>query len=323
MGYHQLTEVERYQISALLTADKSLSEIAKILRRHKSTISRELERNTGLRGYRPKQAQKLSSSRKQSHIRQRISDQIWNEVERLITEDWSPEQIAWRLYEEQGVCISHEWIYQFVYKDKLSGGDLHTHLRCRQKRKKRYGKYDKRGKMKDRVGIEERPAIVELNSRPGDWEGDTVEGAKHQGYLLTLVERRAKFLIARPLLHKKAEATSAAMIEALDGHVVKTMTLDNGKEFSDHKEVTANIHAPMYFADPYSSWQRGLNENTNGLLRQYFPKGMDLRNIDPKQLEDAVNKLNNRPRKTLGWKTPNEMMYKKITSLTRRVALTS
>lgn len=323
MSYHQLTEVERYQIKALLEADKSLSEISRILKRDKSTISRELKRNMGLRGYRPKQAQKLASSRKQNHVRQRISNQLWDEVERLISEDWSPEQVAWRLYDEQGLCISHEWIYQYIYRDKLSGGELHTHLRCRQKRRKRYGKYDKRGKIVDRVGIEERPAIVELNSRPGDWEGDTVEGAKHQGYLLTLVERRAKLLVARHLPHKKAEATSEAMTEALNGHEVKTITLDNGKEFANHKKVAANTKAQVYFADPYSSWQRGLNENTNGLLRQYFPKGMELKNIDFKQLEDAINKLNNRPRKSLEWKTPEERMYDKKTILTRRVAVRS
>ncbi len=323
MGYHQLTEIERYQIQALLKAEKSLTEIADFLNRHKSTISREVKRNSGLRGYRPKQAQDLAVSRRHYHVQQRISDQLWNEVERLVREDWSPEQVAWRLYEEQGVCISHEWIYQYIYRDKLSGGDLHTHLRCRQKRKKRYGKYDKRGKMVDRVGIEERPAIVELNSRTGDWEGDTVEGARHQGYLLTLVERRAKYLVARHLVHKNAEATSDAMIYALDGHDAKTVTLDNGKEFSSHKKVTEGTDAKIYFADPYASWQRGLNENTNGLLRQYFPKGMSLKNLDTKYLEEIVNKLNERPRKSLGWKTPCEMMYNTKTTLTRRVALTS
>lgn len=323
MSYRQLTEVERYQIHSLLKAGQSITKIGHILKRDKATISRELKRNTGLRGYRPRQAHLLSEVRKQAHVQCRISDQLWCEVERLIEEDWSPEQIAWRLYEEQGVYISHEWIYQYIYRDKLAGGDLYTHLRCQKKRRKRYGKYDKRGKIVGRIGIEERPSIVDENTRSGDWEGDTVEGSRHQGYLLTLVERRSKFLVSKHLPYKNAKATSKAMISSLDGHQVKTVTLDNGKEFSEHKSVSSRVDTKIFFADPYSSWQRGLNENTNGLLRQYYPKGMSLKSIEEKQLEEVVSRLNNRPRKTLNWKTPYEVMYKKETVLTSRVAVTS
>jgi len=323
MSYRQLTEVERYQIHSLLKAGQSRTKIGHILKRDKATISRELKRNTGLRGYRPRQAHLLSEVRKQAHVQCRISDQLWREVERLIEEDWSPEQIAWRLYEEQSVHISHEWIYQYIYRDKSAGGDLYTHLRCQKKRKKRYGKYDKRGKIVGRIGIEERPSIVEENTRSGDWEGDTVEGSRHQGYLLTLVERKSKFLVSKHLTHKNAKATSKAMISSLDGHQVKTVTLDNGKEFSEHKSVSSRVDTKIFFADPYSSWQRGLNENTNGLLRQYYPKRMSLKSIDEKQLEEVVSRLNNRPRKTLNWKTPYEVMYKKETVLTSRVAVTS
>lgn len=323
MSYHQLTEIERYQIHSLLEAGKSITKIGQILKRHKSTISRELQRNTGLRDYRPRQAQLLSLMRKRAHVQCRISDRLWSEVERLIRADWSPEQVAWRLYKEQGVCISHEWIYHYIYQDKAEGGDLYTHLRCQKRHKKRYGQYDKRGKIVDRRGIEERPLIVEKNTRPGDWEGDTVEGSRHQGYLLTLVERRSRYLVSKHLAHKDAKTTSEAMICSLDGHEVKTVTLDNGKEFSGHKEVSSGLDAYIYFADPYSSWQRGLNENTNGLLRQYYPKGMSLKCIDEERLEEVVSKLNNRPRKALGWKTPYEVMYNKVTVLTSRVAVTS
>lgn len=323
MSYHQLTETERYQICSLLKAGLSRTEIADNLKRDKSTISRELKRNTGLRGYRPRQAQLLSLARKRAHVQYRISDQLWREVERLVEADWSPEQIACRVYKEQGVCISHEWIYQYIFWDKEAGGELYKHLRCQKKRKKRYGKYDKRGKIADRIGIEERPAIVEKNSRPGDWEGDTVEGSRHEGYLLTLVERRSKFLVSKHLSHKKAGATADAMVRSLHDHEVKTLTVDNGKEFAEHKRVSSGIDAKIYFADPYSSWQRGLNENTNGLLRQYFPKGMSLKSLDEEKLEEVVHRLNNRPRKTLGWNTPYEVMYKDLTTLTRRVAVSS
>ena len=153
MSYHQLTETERYQIYSLIKAGLSITEIGGVLKRNKSTVSRELNRNTGLRGYRPRQAQMLSLMRKQNRAQCRISDQLWTEVERLIEEDWSPEQVAWRLYEEQGVCISHEWIYQYIYEDKSAGGDLYTHLRCQKKRRKRYGSYDKRGQIVGRTGI--------------------------------------------------------------------------------------------------------------------------------------------------------------------------
>ncbi|MBL4679711.1 MAG: IS30 family transposase [Pseudomonadales bacterium] len=323
MSYSQLTETERYQIYSLLKAGKLVTEIALNLNRHKSTISRELSRNKGLRGYQPKQAQQFATRRRIAHGQVRISDPVWDEVERLIKEDWSPEQIGWRLYEEQRVCISHEWIYQYIYRDKLEGGELYTHLRCQKKRRKRYGKYDKRGKIVARVGIEDRPAIVETKTRLGDWEGDTVEGAHHKGYLLTLVDRVSKYLVSEPLERKTAELTADATIGALSDHILETVTFDNGKEFADHERVAAELETAIYFADPYSSWQRGLNENTNGLLRQYYPKCKSLKGLDKKHLAKIVWKLNNKPRKSLGWKTPYEMMYNKKTILTSRVALTS
>lgn len=323
MSYNQLTETERYQIHSLLKEDKSITEISVNLKRHKSTISREISRNKGLRGYRPKQAHLLSTLRRISHGQIRISDQLWDEVERLITEDWSPEQVAWRLYEEQGVCISHEWIYQYVYRDKSEGGDLYTHLRCQKKRRKRYGTYSKRGKIVARVGIEERPDIVEKKTRLGDWEGDTVEGARHEGYLLTLVDRVSNYLVSEHLEHKTAEATANATVNSLSEHKVETVTFDNGREFSAHEKISTELGIAVYFADPYSSWQRGLNENTNGLLRQYYPKGMSLKGLDEACLAEIVVKLNNRPRKGLKWKTPYEVMYNEKTVLTSRVAVTS
>ena len=309
MGYTQLTQEERYQISVLLKAEHDQTEIAMILGRHKSTISREIRRNTGLRGYRPVQAQRLTDERRKSKLRPRLSDDTWLAVEQLLNMDWSPEQISLWLKSFCAISISHEWIYQYVLQDKAAGGDLHQHLRCQKQRRKRYGTYNRRGQLIDRVSIDERPAIVDRRSRIGDWELDTIIGKNHQQAIVSLTERKSRFTLIKKVERKTAQCVSDAIIELLSPFVdhVHTLTSDNGKEFADHKNIADKLNADFYFAHPYASWERGLNENTNGLIRQYFPKGSDFTTITQKEINQTMDKLNNRPRKCLGMKTPNQV----------------
>jgi IS30 family transposase len=204
MSYTQLAQEERYQIYALKKADHSQAEIAEILERDPGTVSRELRRNRGLKGYRPKQAHNQALKRRHDKARSRIDDQVWQLVEVLIRQEWSPEQIAGGVEIEQRVSISHEWIYQHVYADKQSGGDLYRHLRCQKSRRKRYGAYSRRGTIPNQVSIDQRPLIVDAKRRFGDWEGDTVIGKNHQGALVTLVERKSLYTVTRAVIHKTA-----------------------------------------------------------------------------------------------------------------------
>ena len=201
-------------------------------------------------------------------------------------------------------------MYQFIYRDKANGGVLHKHLRIANKPyRKSYGKYDRRGQIVDRVSIDERPKIVDDKSRIGDWEGDTIIGQGHKGALLTLVERKTLYTLIVPLKSKNAEQLKDAVIEVLKPFKerVLTLTYDNGREFAHHQEMAKALKADVYFAHPYASWERGINENTNGLIRQYFPKGSDLREVTLEQAQRVMDLLNNRPRKTRGGKTPNEL----------------
>ena len=309
MRYKQLTQEERYQIHAYLKAGFNQTEIAMVLKRHKSTISREITRNTGLRGYRPKQAQCLTEERRCFKVRPRISHLVWNDVRRLLREDWSPEQISLWLGAEKGISISHEWIYQYILQDKQVGGMLYRHLRCQKQRRKRYGSYNRRGQLIDRVSIDERPAVVDERSRMGDWELDTIIGKNHKHAIVSLTERKSRFTLIQKVKRKTAQCVTEAIIDLLApfSEQVHTLTADNGKEFADHKTIANKLNAKFYFAHPYASWERGLNENTNGLIRQYFPKKRDFKTITQKEINRAMNKLNNRPRKCLGIKTPNQV----------------
>jgi IS30 family transposase len=323
MSYTQLTQEERYQIYALKKAGHIQAEIAELLNRDKSTISRELRRNCGLKGCRPQQAHTLALARRYDKARPRIGGPVWQQVEELIRKEWSPEQIVGRVAMEQGVSISHEWIYQYVYADKRSGGDLYRYLRCQKARRKRYGSYDRRGCIPNQVSIDDRPAIVESKRRFGDWEGDTVIGKSHQGALVTLVERKSLYTVIRSVIHKTAEAVRHAVVDGLTPYIdwVHTITYDNGREFAAHEGMARDLDARIYFAHPYASWERGLNENTNGLIRQYFPKHRDLTTVTQHEIEQAMGKLNHRPRKSLGYRTPYEVFFNTRTSLT--VALQS
>ena len=305
----QLTQEERYQIKAYKDSGLNQTEISKKLGRHKSTISRELKRNTGQRGYRAKQAQEKAESRRHNGRKAiKLDDAMREKINFYICQDWSPEQITGYCATNAIPMVSHETIYLYIWADMAAGGDLHEHLRHKRKRhKKRYGKQDRRGAIPNRVSIDERPAIVDKKIRYGDWEGDTIIGKGHKGAVVTLVERKSKLTLAMQVDNKTEENVTAAVIELLKPYQTHTITFDNGKEFSNHQAMAEALEADIYFAHPYHSWERGLNENTNGLLRQYLPKSLVLRGIEQEKIIDITNKLNSRPRKTLGYKTPLEI----------------
>src|SRR5215210_5299692 len=309
-GYTQLTREQRYQIYALKKAGHNRTAIAGNVGVHKATIGRELARNTGGRGYRPKQADELAQERQQQRVRPRITSAQWTQVEDLLRQEWSPEQISGRLKLEGQRSISHERIYKYVYADKARGGTLSRHLRCRKIRRKRYGTYSRRGQIPHRVLIDQRPQVVEHKARLGDWEADTIIGQHHQQAIVSLVERKSKFVRLAKVARKTAESVANAMTTQLESLEVKTITSDNGREFSHHQQIAAQLSADFYFAHPYSSWERGVNENTNGLVRQYFPKKSDFSKLTDRQINKVVERLNQRPRKTLGYKTPNEVFFK-------------
>lgn len=321
--YKQLTLEERYQIKALLIARHTKAEIACIMGRHKSTIGREIVRNRASYGYRPRLAHRRARERLECKARTRISEATWTEVEDKINQQWSPEQISGRRVLEGKPTVSHEWIYQRIYRDKQRGGELYLNLRVRPKHRKRYGRYDKRGKLVNQISIELRPAVVDERSRLGDWELDTLLGKRPQREaIVSMTERKSKLTRLKKIDRKAGKLVRRAVCQKLKGLVVHTVTSDNGREFSEHASIAEKLNAFFYFCHPYASWERGLNENTNGLLRQYFPKKTHWANITDRQVSEVEEKLNNRPRKTLGYRTPNEAYFKEHLQLTG-VALTT
>jgi IS30 family transposase len=316
--YHQLTETERYHIYGLKRAGFSISAIAKEVNRHKSTISREFKRNVNKRGWRPMLAHQLACARKLNKARKRIPQSVWNSVSRCLKNNWSPEQISGRLKIESDTSISHEWIYQFIYKDKARGGNLYRYL-CRKKRyRKRDGVYETRGKLNKGLSIDERPSIVEDRQRIGDWEVDTVIGMKTGSSLVSIVDRASRLSQFIKVNTRKSVVVANVIIEQLKslGKPVHSITADNGKEFSAFELMSENLSTDFYFAHPYSSWERGTNENTNGLMRRFFPKGSNFDKVSQSEIDAVVDKLNNRPRKCLGYKTPNEVFWNKNVALT-------
>ena len=308
--YTQLTQEQRYQIYVLLKAGNKQSEIARLIEVHKSTVSRELRRNRGQKGYRPKQAQQFALNRRKK-ARYRIDASSWILIEALIRQEWSPEQVSDWLKVNYALQISHEWIYQYILMDKHAGGDLHRHLRCQKKRRKRYGSYDRRGKLKNRVSIDERPDIVDTRQRLGDWEVDTIIGKGHRHAIVSLTERKSRLAILRKVERKTAQAVADVVIELMKSLPVQnhTITADNGKEFADHERIAKELNTDIYFAHPYSSWERGTNENMNGLIRQYFPKKRSFVTITQQEIEFVMERLNNRPRKCLGLQSPNQVFF--------------
>lgn len=319
MSYNQLTQEQRYQIYALLKMGHNQTEIATVISIHKSTVSRELRRNNGLRGYRPKQAHKKALSRR-DHSRRRISTATWELIETKLRLEWSPEQVSGWLKRHYAIQVSHEWIYRYILADKQAGGDLFRYLRCQKKRRKRYGSYDRRGRLPNRRSIEERPAVVEERQRIGDWEVDTIIGKRHRQAIVTLTERKSRFSLLAKVEQRTAEQVGEAMISLLQpvADRLHTLTADNGKEFAEHERIAAELHADFFFAHPYAAWERGANENMNGLVRQYIPKTSDLSAVTDKDLRCIMNRLNHRPRKCLDFQSPFEVFFNN-----HSVALTS
>jgi len=320
MNYSHLTEEERYHIDELLREGFNQTFIANELGRSKSTLSRELRRNKGERGWRPRQAHFKALTRLQQRGRSnvaRVEETSWNyAVEKLVQEQWSPEQISGRLKHENLPSISHESIYQRILADKKSGGSLYSHLRCKKKRKKRYGgKSAGRGCIPNRVDIDMRPKVVDTRKRLGDWEGDTIIGNHTRGAVIaTMVERKSRFTVIAKSKDKTSSSVIGSIIDEMKDleSITKTITLDNGKEFSGHQHLSNELGSKVFFAKPYASWERGLNENTNGLIRQYYPKKTSFDTISSEEMRNTARKLNNRPRKCLNFQTPLEVLEKLI-----------
>lgn len=313
-GYSHVTRDIRSQIYVLKAIGTSQGKIAKIVGRSASTISREIKRNTGGRGYRYKQADTKAVERraKASRAPKKLNPTLIAIIEeKLLKEEWSPDQIAGRLEKEGIANISHEAIYQHIWKDKRTGGTLHKHLRHNGKKyNKRSSGTAGRGCIPNRVDIDERPPVVEDKLRIGDWEGDTIIGANHRGAIVSYVDRCSKFTVLKMLENRTAELVTQATLDKLGQGTlpVLTITYDNGKEFSEHSKIASELNASCYFAKPYHSWERGLNEHTNGLVRQYLPKKTDFTQVSDATVQLIANKLNNRPRKVLNYHTPLEIL---------------
>ncbi|MEC9295890.1 MAG: IS30 family transposase [Pseudomonadota bacterium] len=313
MKYRQLTQTQRYQISALRVAGKSQRQIAAMLGCHSSTISRELRRNS-IRGYDPERAQcRANTRRRVAFKRHKRVPWLTGWVSDRLKQHWSPEQIAGFMGRMNApVRVSHQWIYELIHRDRLEGGKLWTYCRHRNNRgRKRRAKEAGLGKIPNRVGIECRPKEIEHRAALGHWEGDTVLQGHKQSGLVTLVERRSGYLLAGRLKRFTARQTTNTVIRLLKPirGAAKTLTLDNGSEFAGHEHVANELGLAAYFCDPYCSGQRGTNENTNGLLRQYYPKGTNFARLSQTHINRVVEQLNNRPRKRLGYRTPAEVFW--------------
>lgn len=317
--YSRLTREQRYTIEAMNRNGSPQKEIADAIGKHPSTVSRELRRLGVCWNYCFVEAQRDAQSK--TNGGKRCDAALLDlAASKLREEQWSPEQIsAWIKREKLG-ALSHETFYQHVYRDKATGGSLHLHLRHRYKAyRKRGSGRERRGRLKDQVMIDQRPAIVDERSRIGDWEPersgdsrwqmDTVIGRPGGPVLVTMVERVSRYTLIALCASREASEVGAAILRSMNAHREKvlTTTYDNGKEFALHKLLAEILEADAYFAHPYHSWERGLNENTNGLIRQYFPKGTDFAKVTPAQVKKVERKLNRRPRKCLDYRTPHDI----------------
>jgi IS30 family transposase len=313
--YHQITQEERYRISALRQAGLCPAEIGRELRRHRSTISRELRRNRSPwdGSYRPSKAEEQANGRRsRSRRNRRFKGSDWRRVESLLRRDWSPEQAAGYLARSQDLSISHETIYRYVWADRAQGGDLHGHLRCSpKKRRKRYGRYDSRGRLAGKRHLSERPASVELRQVAGHWEIDTVMGVGNEHCVATLVERATGYVLIGKLAARNAAELTRRTIQLVRRHPekFKTITADNGTEFHSYAEIEKTTGVKFYFATPHHAWERGTNENTNGLIRQYLPKRKSMAQVTQHDCNRIAKKLNQRPRKRYDSQTPEERFH--------------
>jgi len=313
MAHKQLTLEKRYEIKAYMQSGFSKSYIAQQLKVHKSTITRELKRNRVRSGYHAMTAQKKAMVRKKNarkHIR--FTEEIQSKVRALLLLDFSPEQISGRLKKETNISISHERIYQYIRENRNSGGNLWKHLRHSNRKRKPRNKTEKRGQIPDRVFIDYRPAVVEKRLRIGDWEADTMWKPREKGALLSLVERKTGYTLLSWLPDRNAERVADKIVSLLSNlkEQTHTLTVDNGSEFKQHKRISQAMDAQVYFTHPYHSWERGTIENTNGLVRQYFPRKMRLDQSVADKIPFVQQRLNMRPRKRLDYETPLEKLFK-------------
>lgn len=313
MKYKHLTEVQRYEIKAYLESGMTQKFIAEKLGVSESTISRELARNRLKQGgYNPKQAQEFTNIRKERFaVNRRFTQSVKKFIDEKITkEQWSPAQIVGHCKRHNINMVSVERIYQYIRKDKKEGGNLYKHLRHQLKHRKR-SVSGKKETIKNRKSISLRPKIVETNEEFGHFEIDLIIGADHQGAILTIVERKTKLVFIKKLKSKNAKELAKTMVDILLPYkaYVKTITSDNGLEFAEHQYISKKLACDFYFADPYCSWQRGLNENTNGLIRQYIPKGTYFEKVSHKKIKEIQYKLNSRPRLTLNFEEPKSLFY--------------
>lgn len=312
MQYCQLAQGERYAMANMMHRGYSYREIARILGRSVSTISREKRRNATQHDgrYRAEKAHQYAMARRSRTRKQdQYSLEEWEAVAGLVVRKWSPEQIAGRARSMRKRCMSKETIYRYLKRERRAGGQTWRHLRIVSKfGRKRRGSPATRGRLVGKRHISQRPRAVELRVRMGHWEGDTVMGSDMRHCVLTLVERVSGYVIIKKLTARTKEQAAAALKQAIDEvkRKVRTITLDNGTEFHDYDKVEAECAVKFYFATPYHSWERGTNENTNGLIRQYLPKGMCMRHVTQADCDAIAAELNDRPRRRLGFKTPSE-----------------
>lgn len=317
MAYTQLTPHERYTIGVLRKQGKSNAEIARVLGRHRSTIGREIARNRSRDGaYRIETAQEHANARRWKPRRNRRFDEPeWAMVEALLREDFSPEQASGWLARHGLLSISTESIYVYVWWNKRRGGTLWQHLRQPIKRRKRYATKERRGRAPGKRHITERPSIVETRTEIGHWEVDTVLGKGDQHCVISLVERATGAVLLGKLSGRKVNGLNRRLIELIEAHpgLFKTITADNGTEFHGFAAIERRTGVPIYFATPYHSWERGTNENTNGLIRQYLPKRTSMKNVTQARCNKIAEILNNRPRKRYGFETPLERLSRHFT----------
>ena len=313
MLYRQITAAERYTLGLLRQRGLNSAAIARILGRHRSTIGRELQRNGTPRDgcYRPQLADWYARGRRaRSRRNRRFTPAEWARIQVLLREDWSPEQVAGWLRRHRELAISHETIYRYVWADKRAGGTLYQHLRgARKQRRKRYGRYDSRGRLAGKRAITERPSAADARQQLGHWEGDTMLGASQAGpCVLSLVERKTGYLLLGQLRQRISAAVNARARQLItaQAHRVRTITVDNGTEFHDYAALERATRTRFYFATPHHAWERGTNENTNGLVRQYLPKRQSMVHLTQHDCDRIAATLNRRPRKRLGYRTPEE-----------------
>jgi transposase, IS30 family len=317
MGYKHLNIDEREVILKMRSEGKSFEQVGGYLGRNKGTISRELSRNVSSDGeYKPHLAWRYYSRRRaesKEPFRLENDRRLRDYVCRRLGQYWSPEQISGRLRQDLNISISPVTIYGWIRRDKVRGGGFYGFLRqSHRRRRKRYGSCEKRGQIPDKRLIEQRPQVANERKRIGDWESDTLVGKGRASYLASHVERKSRYTVITKLKDKSDESMNCSTLRAfvrIPAWKVRTMTFDNGKEFAGFKELERRLGMRSYFANPYHSWERGTNENTNGLLRQFFPKGTDFKLVSESELDRVESLLNNRPRKCLNYRSPAEVFW--------------